>query len=141
MAARMTWRRLATIFAAGLHDKTCADHIPLRDDCPYCRDTAALRIYEAKASGRCDWPWQRVATILAARFQYFEECSAHHAADTDPDNCPFCHDEARWREYVDFCARRRVKPLRRDADIVADGAQSISIYDLRSERFRITQQP
>ena len=133
MAARTTWKLLATVFAAGLHDKTCADHVELRDDCPYCRDAAALGVYRAKVSGQCDRSWQEVVTILAVRFQYFEECSAHGTKDADSENCPFCCDEARWGQYVDFCVRRGVKPLRRDADVMATGAVSVSIYDLRSE--------
>ncbi len=132
-AARTTWKRLATVFAAGLYDKTCTDHVELRDDCPYCRDTAALRVYRSKVSGLCDWPWQEVVATVASRFQYFEECSAHGPTDADPENCPFCRDEAHWRQYVDFCVRRGVKPLRRDADLLADGSVSVSIYDLRRD--------
>ena len=130
-AGRTTWKRLATVFAAGLHDKTCTEHVELHDDCPYCRDTAALGVYRAKVSRQCDWPWQGVVTTLAGRFQYFEECSAHSPTAADPENCPFCRDEAHWRRYVDFCVRQGVKPLRRDADLMADGAVSVSIYDLR----------
>lgn len=135
---RTTWKRLATVFAAGLHDKTCTDHVELHDDCPYCRDTAALRVYRAKVSGQCDWPWQDVVATVAGRFQYFEECNAHGPTDANPESCPFCRDEAHWRQYVDFCVRRGVKPLRRDADVMADGAVSVSICDLRPERFRVT---
>lgn len=131
MAGRTTWKRLATILAAGLHDKTCTDHpVPL-DDCPYCRDTAALQIYQAKLEGRCDWPWQDVVAKLAARFQHFAECTTHGPNDADPENCPFCHDETRWQQYVDFCHRRGVKPLRRDVDVMMDGAESIPLDDLR----------
>ncbi|RAV04253.1 hypothetical protein DQP56_00070 [Mycolicibacter senuensis] len=127
------------VLAARLHDRTCTDHVELRDDCPYCRDTAALQVYQAKASGQDSCSWQEVVATLARRMQYFEECSAHGPKDADPENCPFCHvDEATWRRYVDFCGRRGVKPLRRDADALADGAISVSIYDLQPERFRIT---
>jgi hypothetical protein len=128
---RTTWKGLATVFAAGLHDKTCTDHVELQADCPYCRDTAALTIYLAKISGQNDASWQDVVEALAGRFQFFEECSAHGASDTDPETCPFCHDESSWQRYVDFCVRQRVTPMLRDADVMADGAASVSIYDIR----------
>lgn len=134
--ARTTWKRLALVLAARLHDRICADHVELRDDCPYCRDAAALQVYQAKASGQCDYSWQEVVATLARRCQYFEECSAHGPTDADPENCPFCHDEASWRRYVDFCISQGVKPLRRDADVMADGAVSVSIYDLQPEQVR-----
>jgi hypothetical protein len=128
---RTTWKGLATVFAAGLRDKTCTDHAELHDDCPYCRDTAALGIYLAKISGQCDLSWHEVVSTLARRFQFFEECSAHGATNADPENCPFCHDESSWQRYVDFCARQRVTPMRRDADVLADGAVWVSIYNIR----------
>lgn len=131
VAERTTWKRLATSFAAGLHDKTCTDHAELLDGCPYCRDTAALRVYQAKISGRCDWSWQEVATKLAGRFQHFEECTDHSRKAADPENCPFCHDEDHWQRYVDFCVRQGVSPVRRDVDVIHDGAVSVSIFDLR----------
>lgn len=131
MTARTTWKRLATIFAAGLCDKICTDRVDLRDDCPYCRDAAALRLYAAKVSGQSGCSWQEVVTKLAARFQHFEECTAHDRKGIVPETCPFCDDEARWRRYVDFCGRQGVRPVRRDVDVMLDVAVAVSIYDVR----------
>lgn len=131
MTERTTWKRLATIFAAGLHDNVCTDHEEHRDDCPYCRDTVALQVYRSKIAGRSDWSWRDVATKLATRFQHFAECTDHKPKDADPENCPFCHDKSSWQRYVDFCGRQGVTPVRRDADIIHDGAV-VSIFDLRN---------
>lgn len=131
--ARTTWKRLATIFAAGLSDKICTDHVELQADCPYCRDTAALGLYEAKVSGQSGSSWQEVVTKLAGRFQHFEECTAHVRNAIEPSPCPFCADEGRWQRYVDFCVRRGVNPVRRDVDVMLDGAVAVSIYDIRRE--------
>lgn len=129
MTARTTWKRLATIFAAGLNDTICTEHVELRDDCPYCRDTAALLLYEAKSSGQSGCSWQDVVTELAGRFQHFEECTAHARKDIVAEPRPFCDDEARWQRYVDFCGRQGVRPVRRD--VMLDGAVAVSIYDVR----------
>lgn len=133
MTERTTWKRLATIFAVSLEYKTCTDHTELLPTCPYCRDSAAVQLFRAKLAGRVDATWQEIATKLAYRFQHFEECNAHPADAPDPENCPFCRDEACWRRYVQFCDRQGVQPVRRDAEVFAEGATAVSIYDIRAQ--------
>lgn len=129
---RITWQRMSTIFAAGLRDTSCEDHTELHTDCPFCRDTAAVQVYEEKVSGESALTWQAVATILADRFQHFAECSAHNKSSEDPDNCPFCRDELVWRKYLEFCGRQGVHAVRRDADYLAESTVAVSIFDIRA---------
>lgn len=124
---RLTWRRLATVFAASLRDKTCTDHAQLCDECPYCRDTAAVQLYEAKVSGKSAVSWQEVVTALAVRFQHFEECAGHSAEAVDWSQCPFCRDENWWHSYVGFCRRRGVAAVRRDVDVIAERSVSVPL--------------
>lgn len=133
MTDRTTWKRLATIFAVSLEYKTCTDHPDPLPNCPYCRDDAAVQLYRAKLAGRIDATWQEVTTKLARRFQHFEECNAHTADSPDLENCPFCRDEDNWRRYVQFCGRQGVQPVRRDAEVFAEGAVAVSIYDIRAQ--------
>lgn len=130
---RMTWRRLAVVFAAGLRDKTCTDHVPPRDDCPYCRDSAAMEVYEAKVAGRSTAPWRDVVTALAVRFQHFEECPGHSVEAADAAACPFCRDEHWWRRYVEFCRRQGAAAVRRDVDVVAERSVTVPLDVFRLE--------
>lgn len=129
--SRMTWKRIAQVFAVSLSYTTCTDHGEPQTSCPYCRDSDAVQLYEAKRVGQVEATWQEVATRLAGRFQHFQECTDHRADAADLDNCPFCRDGEQWRRYVEFCGRQGVQPVRRDVDACADGAIAVSIYDLR----------
>ena len=130
---QLTWKHMAQVFAVSLSDTMCSDHPTPVASCPYCRDSAAVLLYQAKLAGRVDATWQEVTTQLARRFQHFEECTTHSAA-ADVENCPFCRDGDRWRQYVEFCGQQGTRPVRRDADVLADGAVAVSIHDLRGVR-------
>lgn len=119
---RMTWRRISTQFASYLRMSICADHSDYCGPCPFCRDTAAVKVFEAKRSGKLpDTSWKDIATVLAVRFQYFVDCGTHTAANADPEGCPFCADRATWDEYVAFSRRRGVRPIDRFADAIPSG--------------------
>jgi hypothetical protein len=131
-AERMTWKRVSAMFFAGLRVSTCGDHGELMPGCPYCRDTAAVRLSQDKAAGRSALSWQEVAMVLAERFQYFPDCVAHTVATADVLNCPFCRAEEAWRRYVQFCSRRGVASVIRDVDVRQENAVTVSIFELYS---------
>lgn len=119
---RLTWKRIAQVFAVSLSYTTCTDHPAPVASCPYCGDSVAVQLYQAKLAGRLDATWHEVTTQLARRFQHFEECTTHSGDAADLEHCPFCRDGDHWRQYVSFCGRQGTQPVRRDADVFADGA-------------------
>ena len=131
------WRRIAIqLFnrLANYGGHTCPDLDKSEhdtDSCPFCRDTAACRTFQAFVAQKPSVPasdrqkWEQVADMLASRMMYqANHCPGHPGSTPD---CPFCQDTVAYQAYLAAGGTRRLPEFT---------GTSIDIFDIvnRPER-------